>query len=78
MCPDYNDVRLLHGSRALATFGHIACYASGVNGGNLPLAFIFDLDGVLVHSMPLHTRAWEEYLANLGITVEDLEKRMHG
>lgn len=28
--------------------------------------------------MPLHTRAWEEYLAKLGIAVEDLERRMHG
>ena len=28
--------------------------------------------------MPLHTLAWEEYLAGLGITVEDLERRMHG
>lgn len=43
-----------------------------------PLAFIFDMDGVLVHSMPLHTLAWERYLAGLGITVEDLEQRMHG
>ena len=42
------------------------------------LAFIFDLDGVLVHSMPLHVLAWEEYLAGLGITVDDLERRMHG
>jgi HAD superfamily hydrolase (TIGR01509 family) len=36
------------------------------------------MDGVLVHSMPLHTLAWERYLAGLGITVEDLEQRMHG
>jgi beta-phosphoglucomutase len=36
------------------------------------------MDGVLVHSMPLHTLAWERYLASLGITVEDLEQRMHG
>jgi beta-phosphoglucomutase len=43
-----------------------------------PLAFIFDLDGVLVHSMPLHVLAWEEYLDGLGIKVEDLERRMHG
>lgn len=39
---------------------------------------IFDLDGVLVHSMPLHTLAWERYLEGLGITVQDLEARMHG
>jgi len=36
------------------------------------------MDGVLVHSMPLHTLAWERYLAELGITIENLEKRMHG
>jgi beta-phosphoglucomutase family hydrolase len=42
------------------------------------LALIFDLDGVLVDSMPLHTAAWEHYLHNLGIRVEDLERRMHG
>ncbi|MBV8866731.1 MAG: HAD family phosphatase, partial [Acidobacteriaceae bacterium] len=46
--------------------------------GARKLAFIFDLDGVLIHSMPLHVLAWEEYLANLGIQVEDLERRMHG
>jgi beta-phosphoglucomutase len=39
---------------------------------------IFDLDGVLVHSMPLHTLAWTRYLEGLGVTVEDLEARMHG
>ncbi len=42
------------------------------------LAFIFDLDGVLINSMPLHVLAWEEYLAGLGIRVDDLERRMHG
>jgi HAD superfamily hydrolase (TIGR01509 family) len=42
------------------------------------IAMIFDLDGVLVHSMPLHTLAWERYLEGLGITVQDLEARMHG
>ena len=42
------------------------------------LAFIFDMDGVLVHSMPLHTLAWERYLAGLGIKVDNLEQRMHG
>ncbi len=50
-----------------------------MNGGNKNnLAFIFDVDGVLVHSMPLHVLAWEEYLAGLGIQVDDLERRMHG
>ncbi len=39
---------------------------------------IFDLDGVLVHSMPLHVAAWQRYLQQLGIAVDDLETRMHG
>lgn len=42
------------------------------------LAFIFDMDGVLVHSMPLHTEAWQEYLKRLGLEAPDLESRMHG
>jgi beta-phosphoglucomutase family hydrolase len=41
-------------------------------------AFIFDLDGVLVHSMPLHVEAWRQYLETAGIPVEDLEDAMHG
>ena len=41
-------------------------------------AYIFDMDGVLIHSMPWHTRAWKHYLEALGITVDDLEQRMHG
>ncbi|MBV8552717.1 MAG: HAD family phosphatase [Acidobacteriaceae bacterium] len=49
-----------------------------MNGNLSPLAMIFDVDGVLVHSMPLHMLAWEEYLANLGVKVDDLEARMHG
>ena len=36
------------------------------------------MDGVLVHSMPLHTEAWVEYLKKLGIEAPDLETRMHG
>ncbi len=36
------------------------------------------MDGVLVHSMPLHTLAWERYLAKLGISIDNLEQRMHG
>jgi beta-phosphoglucomutase len=42
------------------------------------IGLLFDMDGVLVHSMPLHTLAWERYLNNLGIHVDDLERRMHG
>jgi beta-phosphoglucomutase len=42
------------------------------------LGFLFDLDGVLINSMPLHTRAWEVYLERLGIAATDIEARMHG
>lgn len=36
------------------------------------------MDGVLVNSMPLHTRSWELYLKRLGLQVDQLEARMHG
>jgi HAD superfamily hydrolase (TIGR01509 family) len=39
---------------------------------------LFDLDGVLINSMPLHTRAWEVYLEQLGLQASDIEARMHG
>ncbi|MBS1835839.1 MAG: HAD family phosphatase, partial [Acidobacteria bacterium] len=29
-------------------------------------AFLFDLDGVIIDSMPLHTVAWREYLTRFG------------
>ena len=41
-------------------------------------ALIFDLDGVLIHSMPLHIRAWERYLANFGMSCGEIEHVMHG
>lgn len=34
-----------------------------------PDGICFDLDGVLVHTMPLHARAWQEALAPLGLRV---------
>lgn len=43
-----------------------------------PIAMLFDLDGVLVHSMPLHTEAWRRYLAEVGVDVADIERDMHG
>jgi beta-phosphoglucomutase len=42
------------------------------------IALIFDLDGVLVDSMPIHTLAWQRYLKQLGVEGEDVAKRMHG
>lgn len=44
------------------------------------LALIFDMDGVIVHSTPLHNQAWLEYLRRHGIeqTVETIETKMLG
>ncbi len=41
-------------------------------------ALIFDLDGVLIHSMPMHVRAWNRYLQQFGINCGELERVMHG
>jgi beta-phosphoglucomutase len=54
----------------------------GMNASGLPvargLALIFDLDGVIVDSMPLHTLAWLRYLEQLGISRRDIATHMHG
>lgn len=42
------------------------------------LAFLFDVDGVIVDSMPLHTEAWRVYMERLGRPVTGIEARMHG
>jgi beta-phosphoglucomutase len=42
------------------------------------LAFLFDMDGVIVHSTPAHTEAWARYLHSHGITIPELEARMLG
>jgi len=41
-------------------------------------AYLFDLDGVIVDSMPLHTAAWQAYLKGLGLPCDGIEVRMHG
>jgi beta-phosphoglucomutase len=45
---------------------------------NPDLALIFDLDGVVVDSMPTHTLAWERYLEMNGVDPQNIEARMHG
>jgi beta-phosphoglucomutase len=45
---------------------------------NPELALIFDLDGVVVDSMPTHTLAWQRYLEANGIDPLNVEARMHG
>ncbi|MDX2152493.1 MAG: HAD family phosphatase [Bryobacteraceae bacterium] len=42
------------------------------------LAFLFDMDGVIVDSNPVHTIAWQIYLNRFGIVIPDLEHRMFG
>jgi beta-phosphoglucomutase len=44
------------------------------------LAFLFDLDGVIVDSMPLHIEAWSAYLEQLGLPASEaaIVSRMHG
>ncbi|HTP89238.1 MAG TPA: HAD family phosphatase [Bryobacteraceae bacterium] len=42
------------------------------------LALVFDLDGVIVDSMPMHTEAWRIYLERLGISCPDIQEQMHG
>ncbi len=39
---------------------------------------IFDMDGVIVDSMPFHSRAWEAYLERMGMDAGLLNQRMHG
>lgn len=42
------------------------------------LAFIFDMDGVLIDSTELHVAAWRQYLLAQGLEVDDLPVRMLG
>jgi beta-phosphoglucomutase len=42
------------------------------------LALMFDLDGVLIDSNPLHTQAWLLYLKECGVSADRLKERMHG
>ena len=39
---------------------------------------IFDMDGVIVDSTAMHTKAWRVYLQNHGVAVDNLESRMLG
>jgi beta-phosphoglucomutase len=44
----------------------------------LSAALLFDLDGVIVDSMPLHTAVWREYLERHQIDATHLLSHMHG
>jgi beta-phosphoglucomutase len=42
-------------------------------------ALIFDMDGVLVHSNPLHCEAWEKFNLRYGlVTTPEMHERMYG
>lgn len=45
---------------------------------NEKIALVFDLDGVIVDSNPVHTEAWRQYLARHGLVIDGIEQRMHG
>ena len=48
-------------------------------GGLAPgLALIFDMDGVIVDSMPVHIGVWRDYLTSLGVNPAGIENRIHG
>jgi len=42
------------------------------------MALLFDMDGVLIQSTGIHTRAWEEYLARHGIPSAGVMEKMLG
>jgi beta-phosphoglucomutase family hydrolase len=45
----------------------------------MSVALIFDMDGVIVNSNPVHRQAWEVYNRRLGIeTTEEMQQRMYG
>jgi beta-phosphoglucomutase len=54
--------------------------STGTTRATIPnyVTFLFDLDGVIIDSMPLHVAAWQEYLQRLGLPLPNLSKRMHG
>ena len=42
------------------------------------LALIFDMDGVIVDSNPLHGVVWREYLKDFSISADEVDTRMQG
>jgi beta-phosphoglucomutase family hydrolase len=42
------------------------------------LAYILDMDGVLIDSNPLHAIAWRQYLSRFGLSADTVMERMHG
>ncbi len=47
--------------------------------GSRPLAFLFDMDGVIIDSNPMHRLVWEEYNRRHGVeTTEAMHHHMYG
>ena len=42
------------------------------------LALIFDMDGVIIDSNPLHAAVWREYLMRFSISADEIDTRMQG
>jgi beta-phosphoglucomutase len=42
------------------------------------LALIFDMDGVIVDSNPLHGDVWREYLQKFNVSADEIDTRMQG
>src|SRR4051794_11081174 len=47
--------------------------ARTTSGGTMLKGVIFDLDGVVIDSHPIHRRAWRRFLDLLGVQVTDAE-----
>ncbi len=45
---------------------------------NSKIALVFDMDGVIIDSNPVHTEAWRKYLAAHGLVIDQIDQRMHG
>ena len=41
-------------------------------------AFLFDMDGTLLDSIPSANRAWSKWAAEHGVDFEEMRKHMHG
>ncbi len=53
--------------------------AAGVSLLQPGMAMVFDMDGVIVNSNPLHTTAWRVYTRSHGIEAgESIAERMYG
>ena len=46
------------------------------NNWNFPKAFLFDLDGVLIDSEPLHGKAWQETAAYFDLNLTNTQIKL--